>query len=162
MHDLNLDGYQSPVPAPGQVNPIQNYTIGLSLSWQFWDWMSTPYTIANSQKDYDISLNTFHDTGVQTRATVENLIAQLDVSSQTISADRQIVAKAESQLKLSEEMYRSGRINLLMMQQSTSRVFQARNDLATRLADRYQKAAQLLYATGRTLLPPGSQISWIR
>lgn len=161
-HDLNLDTFQNPNPPYGQRNAAQSSSIQLLLSWKFWDWLATPYGIENSQKDFDISVNNYKETRLSKQAEVANSLAQLDILDKTIEASELVVEKAEAQLEYSQEMYRLGRITLLSMQQSASRVREARNALASRLKARYISIAKLMQATGRDLTPPGLDLSWLQ
>ena len=61
--------------------------------------------------------------------------------------------KSKIQLENSRELHRLGRINLLLMQQSVNRYFEAEAAFATRLKSLNMTMALILYRSGASLEP---------
>lgn len=138
---------------------LNSTAITFNLSWTFWDWFNTPRTISNAEKDYQSSVLGLQQTRMQSETVVQNLLETYDVNLAAIETTRLSLAKAMKQLEYSNEMYRLGRITLLLMQQSVSRVYSARLELANRLATKYLNAANILYNAGYDLQPPHVRVT---
>ena len=152
-HTMDL-GNLVQTPAAGMsAVPLNTSSIQLQFTWQIWDWWITPRTIANAQKDYDISRFQYRQTFLQTNSDVQNSLDAYDVLEKSIYASNLALDKAKIQMAYSREMFRLGRITLLVMQQSVSRVRDAQIALATRLENKYVLAAQILDKMGYELFP---------
>ena len=160
-HTFTLDSYVNNNP-PAGTQPLQSNAITLNLTWQFWDWLQTPRNVDIAQKTYDTTILSYRQNDLNLRATFASALQQIYELKKTIETSRQIEAKAVQQLEYSREKYRMGRISLLQMQQSTTRLSTARVNLANRLVTYYKSAATLLYNLGYDLSPPGSDLSWIK
>lgn len=161
-HTYTMDRLVQDDPTAGRRVGLNSNSVSFSLSWQFWDWLSTPYSIANSQKDYESQLLSYRQSNLQTQADLESQIKDFAVLEKTIEASRLVVQKAVAQSSYSQEMYRLGRLTLLEIQQATTRLSDARSALASRLKERSVLQAKLMYATGFDLTPPGLDLSWIQ
>ncbi len=156
-HEFNFDNYVQDNPT-GARDQAQNSSIALTLSWPLWDWFTSRRTLDNAQKDFAIARLSYQEKTLTTETAMQDLLEQFELLLKTSEATKLSLQKAEKQVKYSQEMYRLGRINLLMMQQSTNRLRQARTDLASRLKTKYVLAAKLLFNTGYDLRPaPGAQ-----
>ena len=160
-HQYTMDSYLQSNPTAGRRVGLNGDSIALTLSWPIWDWWSTPNTIANVQKEHEIKILQYRQANLEKQAEIDSLYRQLEVLKKTVEVSRMVLEKAEAQLRYSREMYRLGRLTLLQMQQSISRVSDARNSLASRLKDRNIAVAKLLYDAGLPLTPPGIDLSWI-
>lgn len=152
------------VQTPTDGAPIQamNTTaVALSFTWQAWDWLTTHRSIQNAEMDYKSKSNTYLDSIRQKKSDIQSLFDQWDIKQKTVETTQLALKQANAQLDYSREMYRIGRITLLEMQQATSRVTTARNDLATRLTEKFVLAANILAASGETLIPEGVEIAWL-
>jgi outer membrane protein TolC len=152
-HSYNLDNYVQDDPAGGRRAGLNSTTLSLNLTWQVWDWWNTQRSIRSSQMDYQVSSLRFRDEIQNSRAKYETYLENYDITVKSLEASEKAVDKALKQLGYSKEMYRLGRINLLSMQQATSRLFDAQISFAQRKKALYVLAARLLNYQGQTLIP---------
>ena len=152
-HSYNLDNYVQEEPAGGRRAGLNSTTLSLNLSWQFFDWWGTQRSIKSSQLDFQSSQLRFRDSLQSSKAKFENLIENFEVTEKSLEASRLALLKAQKQQEFSREMYRVGRINLLSMQQSISRLYDAEISYASRKKAVFMLAAKLLYYHGTTLVP---------
>lgn len=152
-HSVDLSNLVQ-APAVGMsALPLNTSSIQLQFSWQLWDWWITPRNIDNAQKDYEISRFQYKQALLQTNSDVQNSIDAYDVLEKSIYASNLALDKAKIQMSYSREMFRLGRITLLVMQQSVSRFRDAQIALATRMESKYILAAQILDKMGYELMP---------
>lgn len=152
-HSYNLDNYVQEEPVGGRRAGLNTTTLSLNLSWQFFDWWGTQRSIKSSQLDFQSSQLRFRDSLQSSKAKFENLIENFEVTEKSLEASRLALLKAQKQQEFSQEMYRVGRINLLSMQQSISRLYDAEISYASRKKAVFMLAAKLLYYHGTTLVP---------
>jgi len=161
-HDMDFSDFvQTNAPGVDQV-PLHTTTFSVQFSWQLWDWWITPRTIDNAQKDFEISVNQYKQSLLQSSSDIENFLAQHDVLEKSIYSSQLVLDKAKAQVDYSREMFEMGRITLLEMQQAIGRWRDARIALATRLEAKYILAAKILYTMGYDLQPEGSEVSWLK
>lgn len=152
-HSYNLENYVQDEPAGGKRAGLNSTTLSLNLTWQVWDWWNTQRTIESSQMDYQTSSLRFRDEIQNSRAKFETYLENYDITVKSLEASEKAVDKALKQLDFSREMYRLGRINLLSMQQATSRLYDAQISFASRKKALYVLAARLINYQGQTLIP---------
>ncbi len=122
---------------PGPNSPQNSTTVQLSLSWTFWDWFNTYRTIDNANMTFDSATLSYHKTRVTDEAAIQNNFSDWDVNSRSIEAATLVMEKARKELEYSKEMYRLGRLTILMMQQAQSRITTAKSLLVGLLQKRY-------------------------
>lgn len=152
-HEWDMDRRLDPNPSSGLRNDLQTTTLSLNLSWTFWDWWNTPRTITNSTYDYQMAANRFHDDTMKTKTEIKNQLEQFASLNKSIMASEKSLEKSKYQLEYSKELYKLGKLNLLQLQQSSSRTFDAEMALATRLKSKYVTMAKILYMHGYSVLP---------
>lgn len=152
-HTVNLDNYVADVPSSGLRTALNSTTVSLNLSWQVWDWLSTQRSIKSSKLDYQVSALRFHEEVEISKAKVESYLESFEINRKSLEASQKALIKAQKQNEYSREMYKMGRINLLSMQQSISRLFDAEISYAARRKTMYILAAQILYYNGTSLAP---------
>lgn len=152
-HSFNLDNIVAEEPSGGLRTPLSSTTLGLSLSWQFFDWWSTPRSIQSSQLDFHVAGLRFQEETQTSKAKYEGVLESFEINQKSLEASKKALLKAQKQQEFAREMYRLGRINLLSMQQSTSRLFDAEISYASRKKSLIILAAQLLYYHGTSLVP---------
>lgn len=152
-HNINLDGYVEDTPSNGVRTSLNSTSVSLGLSWQFWDWWSTQRSVKYSQLDYQASVLRFHEDVETSKAKIESYLESYEINRKSLEASQKALVKAQKQNEFSREMYKMGRINLLSMQQSISRLFDAEIAFAARKKTLYILAAQILYFNGTSLAP---------
>ena len=145
----------------GPRSALSSTSLTLQFAWTFWDWFSTPRNIENSEMSYQISTNNYLDSYRKTKSDIQNLFERWDIINRSIESTALVVKKAENQLEYAREMFRMGRITLLEMQQASTRLFDARGQLADRLKTKYLLAGNILIASGENLLPEGTKVPWL-
>lgn len=158
-NDWNLDKYIQDDPGTRRTS-LATTTLSLSLQWQFWDWLATPRAISNSDRDFQMLSMKHRDLTERIRSDLETNWDQYELNLNSVESSRLAVEKAEIQLEYSKELFRMGRINLLSMQQSMSRFFDAQISLANRIKTKYLLEAKIIYESGGNLEPDGSLQTW--
>lgn len=138
--------------------PLSSSSVALNLSWTFWDWWSTPRSIANSMKDFETTRIQFQQNTYRIETDIRNKIQQYDLLVQSVRASQLILKKSQKQLEYTKEMYKLGRSTWLNLQQATNSYFTARNGLASRLKDKFLLAANILYLMGEDLRPTSKSL----
>ncbi len=152
-HEWDMDRRIDPNPYLGLRNDLQTTTISLNLSWTFWDWWNTPRSITNSNYEFQISANRYHDDILKTKTEIKNLLEQYNSLVKSITVSEKSLEKSRYQMDYSKELYKLGKLNLLQLQQSTSRTFDAEMALANRLKLKYITMAKIMYIYGISILP---------
>lgn len=152
-HSYNFDNFVQDEPVGGRRAGLNSTSLSLNLTWQIWDWWNTQRSIQSSQLDYQVSSLRFRDEIQNGRAKFESYLENYDITVKSLEASEKALDKALKQLEFSKEMYRLGRINLLTMQQATSRLFDAQISFASRKKGLFILAARLLNYQGQSLIP---------
>lgn len=132
---------------------LNSSSITLSLQWKLWDWFSTDRTVRKSEISTQISNQSLKDKVFKTRAEMTSSLDQIQVNKKSLEISKLVLEKAKKQMDFSKELYKLGRVNLLVMQQSTSRYYNARVTYAERLKDRFVIMAKILAQQEHSLEP---------
>lgn len=132
---------------------LNSSSITLTLQWKLWDWFSTDRTIRKSELTSQISNQSLKDKVFKTRAEMTSSLDQIQVNKKSLEISKLVLEKAKKQMDFSKELYKLGRANLLMMQQSTSRYYNARVTYAERLKERFILMAKILAQQEQSLEP---------
>ncbi len=152
-HDINLDRYTQDSPPDGIRNYFQSTTLSFEFTWIMWDWFTQSRSTESSRLDLDNSRLQLKQSVEKARADLGSLIEQYEINEKSIESSKLIVEKANKQLSYSREMYKLGRINILNLQQSNSRLFDSKVALANRLRTRFSTAARVLNTLGVSIIP---------
>lgn len=137
----------------GTTPVLQASSVYLTISWTVFDWFTSTRSLTSSEYDFQIKSNSYSDSRRKAIADSENMIEQYDILKKSVDTSKLSLAKTKRQLENSRELHRLGRINLLMMQQSTSRYFEAEAAYASRLKSLQLIMAQILIKSGSSIDP---------
>ncbi len=132
---------------------LEDTSVSLSLSWSLWDWFSSGRNVRSAELGYLTATNTYLNTRRVAVAEIENLLSQYEILVKSVEASKLSLEKSRKQLEGSRELHKLGRINLLLMQQSTNRYFEAETSYAERVQTLYVAMARVMFVSGASLLP---------
>lgn len=137
----------------GTTPVLQATTVYLTLNWSVFDWFTSTRSLQSTDYDFQIKNNSYSDARRKAVADSENTIEQYEILKKSVESSKLSLSKSKRQLENSRELHRLGRINLLMMQQSTSRYFEAESAYAGRLKNLHLTMAKILFKSGSSIEP---------
>ncbi len=132
---------------------LNSTTLSLSLNWTFWDWWATPRKVRSAELGYEIKSNLFSEATQKTRNDFDLLFDQLISSTRSVEITKIALEKSEKQIRFSKQLFQLGKINLLSMQQSMGRLYNARISHINGLMNQYILIGRILVNTGHSILP---------
>lgn len=132
---------------------LSSASLSLTLSWEVWDWFTAKRSADSSGLTYQIVTNDYLDSRRRRVADIQNLISQYNILKKSVDSSALSLEKSRKQLESSRELHRLGRINLLLMNQSMNRYFEAESAYADRLKNLYIAISRIMYITGQSLIP---------
>lgn len=151
-HDWNFD-QQVNNQSDGTSPMLQSTSVSATLSWTVFDWFSGTRSLQSSGYDFQVRNNAYVDERRKMVADAANMIEKYKILVKSVAASKLSLEKSQKQLENSRELHRLGRINLLMMQQSTNRYFEAESAYASRLKALYLTMAQVIVRLGHSIEP---------
>jgi outer membrane protein TolC len=136
---------------PANKAGLHNMSLSFSLTWQLWDWWSTPRRTQNSYKEFEISQIKFREDNFRIKNEVNDLIEQYELLEKSIVSSKLILEKAVKQFEFANVMYQYGKISLLSRQKAMTQLYDGQNEYESRLKNQMLTAGQILVSLGEEI-----------
>lgn len=134
-----------------ETSPRNDLSISLLVSWNFWDFWSTPKKVENSYLDFKISEINFEDEKIRVQTEIQNAIDRYEINLKSVESSILVLDKAIKNYEYNSYMYRLGKINLMTRQRAMTQLHSAKIELAGRLKNKYLLASELMINFGEKI-----------